>query len=61
MIDNPAERINENIKHRLDREQDILNQLSTDQPRSVVDIVNAVYKVLKVFKFFFVSMTNFKI
>lgn len=46
VIEDPVERINEHIKHRLDREQMILSQLTTDKPLSIADIVRLIYRVI---------------
>lgn len=45
VIENPVERINENINHRLKREKMILDQLSIEKPLSANDIVDLIYKV----------------
>lgn len=45
VIEDPVERINEHIKHRLDREQMILRQLTPDKPLSIDEIVKLIYKV----------------
>lgn len=46
VVEKPAERINEHIKHRLDREQMILDQLKPDKPLSIAEIVNLIYTVI---------------
>lgn len=49
VIDDPTARINEHIKHRLDREQMILNQLKPDKPLSIAEIVDLIYTVIMLF------------
>ena len=57
VVDHPAERINEHIKHRLAREQMILNQLKPDKALSIAEIVDLIYTV----SYFFLTIPSIQV